>query len=406
MNVWRWAAVCGVSVGFACGGSASSDLLGPSGAQPDVDGGGGDGGGGGDTGSPSGDASGDGAPTCAAGTADCDGNGANGCETATTSDDAHCGSCTNPCASGSSCQAGACVAGPATVVPSGTLTVNDAVCIGVGPTDVFVASGRANGDVYRVSKAGGAPVAIASNQGSPRAVATDATKLFWVNANPGAVDSASFDGTSEKLLVPTPGNGPFAIAADGAGVYWANGVAGTISRVDKSGANMKQIAPQPPAVGLGNNHISAIVAAGGFVYFTDPTTGVVARVAADGSAAPQAVVTGVSGARGVSVTGSTLYFTTQAAATGTVQSASLAGALPTTPTPIATGRANPTSIVSEAAAIYWIEAGAAGTIQKRAGNAAPIALVTGQAFPACIAIDGASLYWINENGAAVMRVAK
>src|SRR5262249_7381344 len=106
MNVWRMAFLC-AAVGVACGGSSGTDLTNPS--SPN------DGGGvppGTPPPPPPGNPPGADGGSCAAGTADCDGNAANGCETNTQADDGHCGGCANPCASGSSCQAGKCVTGP------------------------------------------------------------------------------------------------------------------------------------------------------------------------------------------------------------------------------------------------------------------------------------------------------
>lgn len=401
MRVWRSAAVCGGVIVAACGGSSGTDVGGPV-AQPD-------GGGIGtvDAGAPPADAGGgDAALVCGAGTGDCDRDATNGCETSTLGDDAHCGTCPNACASGSSCQAGQCIVGPATVIPGGTLSVNDAVCLGVDATFIYVASGRMNGDVYRVPKAGGSPASIATNQGSPRGVAADATSVFWANGA-GIVNAANPDGSSARPLFSGAG-GPFAVAVDARGVYWANGAQGTVSRVDKAGTNAKQLAPQPPTPGPGNNHIAAIAVAGGFVYYTDPTAGVVLRVATDGTAAPQTVVAAAPGVRGVAVHGATAYFTVPGSvpAGGSVQSVALGGTLPAAPAPVATGLTNPTTVLADGAALYWILGGMSGSIVKQAGNAAAVPLATSQAFPACMAVDGASLYWINENGAAVMRVAK
>jgi hypothetical protein len=51
---------------------------------------------------------------CVPGTADCNGTVADGCEVFTATDTNHCGRCNNRCAAGSSCEMGACRAGPST----------------------------------------------------------------------------------------------------------------------------------------------------------------------------------------------------------------------------------------------------------------------------------------------------
>ena len=413
MVMWRSGIVCAALVA-ACGGASGSDIDGPPPSGPDasVTGTGG-GEGGAETGVPAVDAGIDSSTpvVCATGTADCDGIAANGCETNTLVDDARCGGCggAHRCASGSSCQAGACVVGPATVVAAGTFSVNDSVCLTLDASFIYVASGKANGDVYRVSKTGGPPASIAQNQATPRGIAADAKFVYWASTGSGIVTRADPDGTSPKAL-NTAGAAPGVntVSVDANGVYWGNATIGTVSRVDKDGMNGKQLAPAAGTLGAG--HVASVVASGGFVYYGDLMVGSVMRVPADGSAAPSVVAAGYANARGISVNGTTVTFVTSATS-GQVLSV-LASGPPATPVVVGASQGIPVGTDSQGTATYWANAAVAGgaantgSIMKKDGANAAVPLATAQPFPACIAVDASSVYWINGFGASVMRVAR
>jgi hypothetical protein len=304
---------------------------------------------------------------------------------------------------------GACVVGPATVVPAGTFAVNDAVCLTIDASFVYVASGKANGDIYRVSKAGGAPVSIAQNQATPRGIAADAKFVYWALVGSGIVTRADPDGKNPKSLNAVGAvAGANTVSVDANGVYWGNATVGTVSRVDKDGMNGKQIAPVAGTLGAG--HVASVVASGGFVYYGDPTVGSVMRVPADGSAAPAVVAAGYANARGISVKNGTVTFVTSASG-GQVLSV-LGSGPPATPVVVGASQGVPVGTETQGTATYWANAavsgGAAntGSIMKRDGANAAVPLATAQPFPACIAVDGTSVYWINGFGASVMRVAR
>lgn len=381
----------------ACGGSSSSNLFGAGADAGDeasvaIDGGGAEGGAGGDAGA------------CAPGFADCDGDPQNGCETNIAADEGNCGGCgrAHACASGQSCQSGACVAGPATVVPGGTLQTGDNPCLALDGASVYVTSGRPGGDVYRVAKGGGSPASIATGQAGPRGVATDGTHVFWANTGGGTIVRANPDGSSPQTIYTGP-PGVSSIALDSQAVYFTNFAQGFLGRVDKDGQNPRQL--HPVAGSPGQGHAVSVDVTGGFAFFTDGQAGQLIKVASNSVTGGVPIATGFNNARGVGADANTVYFTA-AGAGGQVLSVPASASSVTVPTQVAPNQSGASYVVSDRQSVYWSNSIPNGAIMKLApnGNVAPLA--TGQAAPQCLAVDATSVYWINAQGASVMRVAK
>jgi hypothetical protein len=81
-----------------------------------------------------------------------------------------------------------------------------------------------------LKKAGGNPIAIASGQRSPTAIALGGGNVYWTNRGDGTVMQAPIAG-GEPVVLAKDQKEPVGIAADNDAVVWTNAGDGTVMMV-------------------------------------------------------------------------------------------------------------------------------------------------------------------------------
>jgi hypothetical protein len=96
-------------------------------------------------------------------------------------------------------------------------------------TDIFIATenGTSGGTIEWVPPSGGTPVAIATNESWPSAVAADTTGVYWTTlyqggsyTTPGTIRRAALDGSAACTLAVVSAD---ALAVDATSIYWTTG---------------------------------------------------------------------------------------------------------------------------------------------------------------------------------------
>lgn len=111
--------------------------------------------------------------------------------------------------------------------------------IRVDATSIYL---TADDMIQKLPLTGGAPTVLASTQDDPRALALDATTVYWTNTGlnnaVGSVMQIAKTGGAPTTLA-TGLSVPSGIAVDATDVYWVNTTAGTVMRVPKGGGPSK-----------------------------------------------------------------------------------------------------------------------------------------------------------------------
>lgn len=229
----------------------------------------------------------------------------------------------------------------------------------MGPNVYFLASGTT---LYGVPVAGGATAALGSAEPSLTAafnsLANDGSTVYWANYDTGMVELRTPKGAlsagANGSRFSGGARGLSGIAVNQNHVYWANAEDGTISA-----ALVDDIGARPTVLYQGAKGLAALAADGTNVFIANSAAGTVVRVPVDGSA----------------------------------------------PTTLASGRATPQAIVSDASGVYWVEKDGLNVMKVAAGSDALITLATVETGkPIALALDESDVYWANLNG--IQRVAK
>ena len=102
---------------------------------------------------------------------------------------------------------------------------------------------------------GGPPATLVSAQPAPRAIAVDATNVYW--ATTGTIAKVSLGGGSPTILARSRSQ-PFQIVLDSSSAYWTNAYGGSVVKVPLDGGSPVTLATgQNYAFGLAlsNSHV-------------------------------------------------------------------------------------------------------------------------------------------------------
>jgi hypothetical protein len=291
---------------------------------------------------------------------DCDGKPENGCETDTSTSASHCGACNRGCLGGG-CGAGACE-----------------------------------------------PVTLASDESSPRALASDGKRVVWVTqatsaANSGAVRTIPLDG-GLVAQISAGQSDPVAVALDATFAYFANfSSGGSIARVPVDGGEttMLAIASAPWSIALDEDAVFWTNRQDGSVQSLPKAGGSgVTTIHAEGSFADL---------RGLTLDEEHAYWVDTGR--GEILTApKQAGAVRT----LVSGLNHPVDLALDGDFITWVEAGATWASEActsadgrvvtaaKADGASARVLAEGQACPASVDTDGIDVVWANRGFGVIM----
>ena len=363
------------------------------------------------------------------------------CDADLTKDPLNCGRCVHEC-QGGACERGVCQ--PLKLadrlgVPEGLAVDSDSVFVAEFDTNRILKFGKATAPSPCTTAPLPTECVFTDDQTlvfKPTAITVDATTVYWTNTGPypHEIHSCGRAGCGvASTLVVTLAKGAFAypnglllpidLAIRDGQIFWAENTVGAIRSVPVGGGPMTtyvaNAAYAPIAVAVDDTH----------VFFTDDSPGHPPQVQAvpRASGAVTAVASPAGKAAGIALTGTGALFwtvpTVTAAGDGLVQSA-LPGSVPGGPraaTTAASSQVSPSAILTDAANVYWLEAGSANGATGRiltcplTGCPAPgpVVLASQQKHPRHLAQDATALYWSNEGVAGsttydgqVWRVAK
>ena len=312
-------------------------------------------------------------------------------------------------ASSSGTGAGGGVGGVGGVGPSGPVALARSAkprAIAVDATNVYWVS---EGDrrVLAVAKTGGPPVELAvTDPAVPHGIALDIVYVYWTEAPELDDCNVSYagrvmrvkktGGMAEELWTTCYTDLPFGIAVDGSTVYWTTQYAGNVYRLKKGD-------PPDSAVRVASSQWNAwdIAVDQSRIYWSLHSPQAEIRMAELLGAVDQSGdFCGVQAQpNGVALDETFVYWASDA---GTVRSLAKdqVGGIPTD---LATAQYLPTDVALSAAGVFWTNAndGTIRTVPKR-GRAEATVLADQQQDPERLAVDDTGVYWTNFDGGEVM----
>jgi hypothetical protein len=256
------------------------------------------------------------------------------------------GGCTNDSCDGTVSKVSKC--GGATVALA-TLQPNPAG-IGTNGTNAYFSTigtevngiGTSGGGIFQVPVDGGNIATIAQDKGAPRTMAVHGTAVYWGDNTYGLFTQSS---------TVSPDTLAGSIAADDAAVYWTTSTA--IDKFDLAGKAMTSLVTglsldipaggEPPVVGIALDDAN--------VYWASWSSGTISKVAKTGGTVT-ILAMGQSNPEGVATDGTNVYWTN--GGDGTVAKVSVNGGTPTT---MASGQTSPLGIMVDDTSVYWSNAG-------------------------------------------------
>ena len=355
---------------------------------------------------PNGDSGGDATPTatCDGGTVACGSQCVD-----TSSDPKNCGGCGIVC--NTQCSAGVCQLIGSSCDGGTPAQVQDNACLTVDATNVYWATGLANGSVWSLPLAGGCPMQVIGNQASPHGMASDGTNLFFAdegtfNTSTGSIQRIPIGG-GNPTSIATSQPFPLDVVVDATNVYWTNGGDGSVWKSDKANPNPVKLAG--PA---GQGHAAYLRVDATNVYFTDPGGGVVKRVPIAGGTVTT-MTTQVTNVGHIAIDATNAYYASRGQTTSALMSIAL-NASAGTPNQLVPSLPALNGIQTDGASIWFAEATNVQPYQQNSGeihrvtvggtNDTPLA--TKQNGPNCISVDATSVYWINSGGGMISKTAK
>ena len=326
--------------------------------------------------------------------------------------------------------AGFCFSGTS---PAAGETLVALACSQASPSGIAVHKGvvywtdyTAAGTVMSEPAAGGPITTIAINQDWPYAIAADDNNVYWTNydgqyapgggsGTSGTVMKMALTGGGTPIALATSLQGPTALAIDQTNVYFAQAVGGTIKSVPIASTG------SGPVTVLATLQTPYGIAVQNYVvYWTNylGTTGAngngsasVMSVSNSGTGTPATLTTATnaSGAYGIAVNATTIFFTAQNN-TGNateVESLPLSGGNPTV---LASGQLQATGIAVDGTNIYWTDWDPnVGTVSSMplptASGPGPITVLAQNSDEALrIAVDAQGIYYTATGGGRVWRL--
>jgi len=318
------------------------------------------------------------------------------------SDPGNCGACGATCLGGL-CESGACVC-------SGADTLCGGQCVDE-QTDSHQCGGC--GLVCSVPCVSGeCVIELAAAQQEPRAIAVDATNMYWTDTSGtvlGILSEPVTGGLITTLASATGGIG-LGIAIDGASIYWVNEGTSANAYADGSVLMTGKTGGAPITLASGQTAPSAIATDAANVYWINLGSGIsTASVMKGGKTPGGAPVTLASAqtAAAIAVDATNVYWvnrgTSGTSGDGAVMSIPIGGAA--MPTVLVPGLTGPAAIAVDAANVYWMTS--ATLMKVPVGGGPPTTLATAGSSEGTIAVDGTNVYWTSYDGvsSSILKVA-
>jgi len=326
----------------------------------------------------------------------------------TQTDPQNCGGCGDVC--NTTCTAGVCPLINSTC-DAGATQVGDNACLTVDATNVYWGTGFNNGGtVWKIPIGGGCPIQMIGGQAAPHGMASDGTNLYFADqgatAASGSIQSIPISGTTATPIAMSQST-PLDVAVDATNVYWTNQGDGSVWMSNKTTPSPVKLAGPN-----GANHAGYLAIDATYVYFSDPTAGVINRVPiATGSTV--ALTTTVSNPGHVTIDSSTLYFGSRGTTTSAILSVALSASA-ATPAQIVTSLPSVNGIHTDGTSLWWAEAtdvqpyaAGSGEIHRATiAGTSDTKLATKQNGPNCISVDSTSIYWIDTGGGMISKTGK
>jgi hypothetical protein len=250
--------------------------------------------------------------------------------------------------------------------------------------------------------------AFATGQDFPTGVAVYGNTVYWSTSTGGTVvraptNAGAVVGMDTTVTLASGEGSPFAVEVSDAGVFWTDNSSGQVMQVGLDGGTRSTLV-------TAQTHASGLAVAGSDLYWA--STGIGTITAYTPPAAVSTLATGETGAIGVAINETNVFFTDGYNLGHSVRTKSrmvLGGGIEVT---ISSGAsdggtaANPSGIAVDSGHVYW------GDFSRNTVTAAKVTTpytidwtVTGQSSPVGIATDGVHVYWANNGNGSVVRAS-
>jgi hypothetical protein len=237
---------------------------------------------------------------------------------------------------------------------------------------------------------------LTSSTALPEGIAVDDAGVYWGDSTPGVWRCPKGGCGGGPTLVSTSGYSAFEVAVDDRNVYWTEELALAVRSAPKDGVDagyrtLWQSASVTPFHIATDGQRVFFTADDGKLYYSN----------VDGGAVTSLGTANASGALGIALDTSAVYWTIPDPSMGSINVASKSLLKVTA---IASSQRRPTDVASDGTGLYWVNFGSGtasdGTVVTCSigSCSTPTQLVGNQPDPRAILVDNVSVYWI-DNGA-------